>query len=306
MLTMDPVAAVRRFNRFYTRRIGALDELYQDSPFSLAELRVLYEVANAPLGITPKALAAAAGLDPGYLTRILQRLNREGLTERQASPKDARSVSVWLTSEGIRTYNEMRQAAEATVETLIGHLTTTQRVRLTAAMGEIETLLEAPPAGELVLRTHRPGDLGWIVHRHGALYAREYGWGERFEALVAQIVADFVRGFDPARERCWIAERGGEPLGSIMLVKGEKAGEARLRLLLVEPAARGLGLGRRLTAECLAFARAAGYGEVVLWTQSILTAARRIYAEAGFELVDSRPHNEIGVDLVGETWRLRL
>ena len=306
MLPRDPVAAVRRFNRFYTRRIGALDEAHLGSPYTLAEMRVLYEVAQAPDGITPKLLATRTGMDNGYLSRVLKRFEREALLTRQTSERDRRSVSVWLTSEGIHAYNRWLGSAQGAVEGMLGALTTVQKTKLTKAMAEIEQLLEAPAAGKIVLRGHRPGDIGWVVHRHGALYAREYGWDERFEALVAQIAADFVNNFDPGRERCWIAEREGEILGSIFLVKGERPGQAKLRLLLVEPAARGLGLGRRLVAECVAFARKAGYDEITLWTQSILGAARAVYASAGFELVESRPDGAFAKGLISETWVLKL
>ena len=302
----NPVSAVRRFNRFYTRRIGAFDEAHLGSPYNLAEMRALYEIAQAPEGVAPKALAARTGLDAGYLSRILKRLEREGLIARRASPTDARSYAVWLTSQGIRAQNAWVIAAEGAVENLIGQLSSGQKSRLVAAMAEIESLLGAPPTGEVALRAHRPGDIGWVVHRHGVLYAREYGWDERFEALVARIVADFVEAFDPDRERCWIAERDGERLGSIFLVKGNRPGQAKLRLLLLEPAARGLGLGKRLVTECVDFARAAGYAEVTLWTQSMLTAARRIYAAAGFELTDSRPDDTVADGLVSETWTLKL
>ena len=306
MLPRDPVAAVRRFNRFYTRRIGALDEAHLGSPYTLAEMRVLYEVAQAPDGITPKLLATRTGMDNGYLSRVLKRFEREGLLTRQTSERDRRSVSVWLTSEGIHAYNRWLGSAQGAVEGMLGALTTVQKTKLTKAMAEIEQLLEAPAAGKIVLRGHRPGDIGWVIHRHGALYAREYGWDERFEALVAQIAADFVNNFDPGRERCWIAEREGEILGSIFLVKGERPGQAKLRLLLVEPAARGLGLGKRLVAECVAFAREAGYDEITLWTQSILGAARAVYAGAGFELVESRPDGAFAKGLISETWVLKL
>lgn len=305
MLLQDPISAVRRFNRFYTRRIGALDEAHLGSPYSLAEGRVLYEVAQSPTGVTPKALAAASGLDAGYLSRILKRFEADGLMVRETSRKDGRSVSIWLTSSGIEAYNGLRQTAEGAVEGILGGLATPERSRLVDAMREIEGLLGAPPPGEVILRPHRVGDMGWVTWRHAVFYAREFGWGDAFEALVARIAADFIQNFDPARERCWIAERGGEIVGSIFLVKGE-GDQAKLRLLLVEPSARGLGLGKRLVAECVAFAREAGYGEITLWTQSILTAARGIYAAAGFELVDSTPHNTIGVDLIGETWVLKL
>ena len=308
---MDPlinphIAAVRRFNRFYTRRIGALDEAHLGEPYGLAEVRVLYEVAEAPAGgVTPKAIAAETGLDAGYLSRILKRFEREALVTRARDPADGRGVVLALTPIGQAAFEDLRRVAEDAVAGMIAPLTPTQQARLTAAMAEMQALLLQKPAGEVILRPHRVGDMGWVTQRHAALYAAEYGWDERFEALVARICADFIEGFDPARERCWIAERDGAPLGSIFLVKGD-GGEAKLRLLLIEPAARGLGLGKRLVGECVAFAKAAGYGGVTLWTQSILTAARGVYAAAGFELIDSTPHRTIGVDLVGETWKLRF
>lgn len=302
----NPIAAVRRFNRFYTHRIGALDEAHLGSPYNLAEMRVLYEVGQAPEGITPKALAGRTSLDAGYLSRILKRFEREGLLARRDSPADARSYSVWLTSDGIRTQNAWVAAADGAVEALLAKLSPAEKTRLTTAMAQIEELLDAPSSREILLRAHRPGDLGWVVQRHGELYAREYGWDERFEALVARIVADFVDNFDPSRERCWIAERDGERLGSIFLVRGERPGQAKLRLLLLEPAARGQGLGKRLVAECVAFARTAAYDEITLWTQSILTAARQVYAAAGFELTDSRPDDTVAKGLVSETWTLKL
>ena len=311
MLSKDPIAAVRRFNRFYTRRIGALDDAHLGSPYGLAEMRVLYEVAQTPDGVSPKALAANTGLDAAYLSRILKRFETEGLMVRAASRHDRRSVSVWLSSDGIHAYNDMRQVSEGAVADLIAPLTGLERARLIEAMGQIETLLaraagESQSSGDVVLRDHRPGDIGWVVHRHGVLYAREFGWGARFEALVARIAADFIDNLDLARERCWIAERDGEILGSIFLVRGEAEGQAKLRLLLIEPAARGLGLGKRLVAECVAFARAAGYREIILWTQSMLTAARAVYASAGFELVESHPDDTLAPGLVSETWRFAL
>jgi DNA-binding MarR family transcriptional regulator/GNAT superfamily N-acetyltransferase len=304
-MTGDTVAAVRRFNRFYTRAIGVLDRGLLGGPYSLAETRVLYEVAQAG-AVTPKAIGEATGLDAGYLSRIVARFVRDGLIRREGAGADRRSVLLSLTEDGRARFTVLQQRTVAQVEGLVGRLSAAERGRLTAALGEVERLLgtDQKPAG-YILRPHRPGDMGWVTHRHGVLYAREHGWNERFEALVAHIVADFIDGFDPARERCWIAERGGEIVGSVFLVKGDGR-TAKLRLLLVEPSARGLGLGRRLVAECVGFARAAGYEEVTLWTQSILTAARGIYAAAGFELVDSTPHNLIGPDLVGETWTLRF
>lgn len=307
MLPRDPISAVRRFNRFYTRRIGALDEAHLGSPYNLAEMRVLYEVAQAPDGITPKALAGRTSMDPGYLSRVLKRFESEGMLQRQTDQSDRRSVSVWLTTEGIHAYNSWLGSAQGAVEGMIAPLSTVQRTKLIKAMAEIEGLLAGAPAhGEIVLRPHRPGDVGWVTHRHGVLYAREQGWDECFEALVAKIAGDFVLNFDPACERCWIAERDGENLGSIFLMKGDVEGQAKLRLLLIEPAARGLGLGKRLVAECVAFARKAGYREITLWTQSILLPARAIYAAAGFELVESHPDDMIAPGLISETWLLKL
>lgn len=306
MRTQDTVAAVRRFNRFYTRQIGALDDKHLGEPYTLAEGRVLYEVAQAPAGITPKALAASTGLDAGYLSRILKRFDRDGLTLRKTSPEDGRSVSIWLTSDGIGAYNGLRLVAEDAVERMIGGLSTTQRVKLTGALTEVEKLLEAPTQGEIMLRPHRVGDMGWVIHRHGVLYAREYGWGTDFEAVVAEIAAAFLQNFDPNLEKCWIAERGGEPVGSVFLVKGDAPGQAKLRLLLIEPAVRGHGLGKRLVGECVAFARAAGYSEITLWTQSILTAARAAYAGAGFVLTESWPNDDFYPGLISETWVLKL
>ena len=298
------VAAVRRFNRFYTRRIGVLDAKYLGGPYVLAEGRALYEIAHAE-GVTPKALAELAGLDPGYLSRILGRFEREGLIRRERSATDGRSVSLYLTDRGRTAFGELQTRSDGLVEGLIAPLPAGGRARLTEAMADVEALLAAPTGSQIILRPHRVGDMGWVTWRHAVLYARDYGWDERFEALVARIVADFVEQFDPARERCWIAERDGEIVGSIFLVKGN-GDEAKLRLLLTEPSARGQGLGKRLVAECVAFAREAGYGGVTLWTQSILTAARAVYAGAGFEMAESRPHREFGFDLVGETWKLRF
>lgn len=303
---LDPVAAVRRFNRFYTRRIGVLDQGHLGAPYTLAETRVLYEIDRTP-GVTPKAIGEATGLDAGYLSRIVKRFEREGLVTREACVHDRRSIALRLTPAGAALFAGLQNRTIAQVEDLIGGLSAPERRRLTGALAEVEALLAAPSAAPtFTLRPHRVGDMGWVIHRHGVLYAREYGWDERFEALVAHIAADFIDAFDPVLERCWIAERGGEPVGSIFLVKGEAAGQAKLRLLLVEPSARGLGVGRALVAECVAFARAAGYAEITLWTQSILTAARKLYAEAGFELARSWANDDIAPGLISETWTLKL
>lgn len=300
----DQIAAVRRFNRFYTRQIGVLDAKYLGGPFVLAEGRALYEIANAE-GVTPKALAERTGLDPGYLSRILGRFERDSLVLRIRSESDGRSFSLHLTEAGRRTFAELQQRTDGQIESLIGALPAAGRARLTEAMADVQQLLAPQPKAEIILRPHRVGDMGWVTWRHAVLYAREYGWDERFEALVARIVADFVESFDPSRECCSIAERDGEIVGSAFLVKGD-GDEAKLRLLLIEPSARGQGLGKRLVDECLNFAAERGYGGVSLWTQSILTAARAVYAGAGFRLAESQPHRSFGYDLVGETWNLRF
>ena len=298
------VAAVRRFNRFYTRRIGVLDRTFLGGPYALGEIRTLYEITQYG-GVTPKTLAERLSLDPGHLSRILARLERDGMIRRERSAADGRSVSLWATEAGLGTQGELNARSNEQVEGLIAHLPQAARARLTEAMADVEELLTARMEGEITLRAHRIGDMGWITWRHAVLYNREYGWGDLFEAMVARIVADFIDHFDPERERCWIAEKDGEIVGSVFLVAGDGE-EAKLRLLLIEPSVRGQGLGRRLVAECVAFAREVGYGGITLWTQSILTAARAAYAGAGFELVDTTPHDTIGIPLVGETWKLRF
>ena len=300
------VASVRRFNRLYTQRIGALDEGLLKSPFSLAEVRVLYEVAHRS-GATAAELARDLALDPGYLSRILGGLARRGLVRRTPSAADGRRTLLALTDKGAKTLGPLEARSSEDIRALLGTLSDADQTRLVQAMGTIETLFGARPGGgaPYMLRPHRPGDIGWIVHRHGALYAQEYGWDEEFEALDAEVGAKFIRGYDPQRERCWIAERDGEPVGSVILVR-KSNGVAQLRLLLVEPGARGLGIGARLVEECIRFARQAGYRKMVLWTNSILHAARRIYEAAGFRLVSEKPHHSFGKDLVGQTWELDL
>lgn len=302
----DTVAVIRRFNRFYTRAIGVMDKGHVGSPYTLAETRTLYEIATAQ-GVTPKAVGERTGLDPGYLSRILKRLERDGLVQREPSDVDGRSVVLRPSEEGAALMAVLQQRSAAQAEGLITNLTAAQRLELTAALETVERLLQGEPAREpWTLEEPALGDYGWVVQAHGEIYGREYGWDHRFEALVARIVADFVDGFDPARERCWIAKQGGRNIGSIFLAKGE-GNVAKLRLLLVDPSARGLGVGRRLVDECIAFARAAGYAEMTLWTQSILTAARAIYAQAGFQLVDSWPNRDFGgFGLTSERWDLKL
>jgi DNA-binding MarR family transcriptional regulator/GNAT superfamily N-acetyltransferase len=300
------VAAVRRFNRFYTRQIGVLEEVLPDTPFSLTEARVLYELAHHD-GTTATALGDSLGLDAGYLSRILRGFQQGGLLERRPSETDGRQSLLSLTVEGREAFARLDEATRGQIGGLLGALPADRQERLVGAMEVIEALLGARPESRepYLLRAHRPGDMGWVVRAHGELYWREHGWDEHFEALVAGIVAGFIRELDPARERCWIAERDGENVGSIFLVKASDE-VAKLRLLLVDPSARGLGLGRRLVDECVAFAREAGYRKVTLWTNDVLHAARRIYQQVGFRLVHQEPHHSFGHDLVSQTWELDL
>ena len=300
------VDAVRRFNRFYTRQIGVLGEGLLSSPFSLAEARVLYELAHRDQP-TAAELCNELGLDAGYLSRILGGCARRGLVTKQRSPSDGRQNLLALTADGRRAFGLLEQATRDQIGALLEPLSEGGQDRLLQAMSTIETLLGAPsePRAPYLLRIHQPGDLGWIVHRHGVLYAEEYGFDEQFEALVAEIAAQFAHNHDPRRERCWIAERDGAPVGSVMLVR-QSDEIAKLRLLLVEPAARGLGIGARLVEECERFARRAGYRTITLWTNSVLHAARRIYEQAGYRLVHEQAHHSFGQDLIGETWELAL
>lgn len=302
------VEAVRRFNRFYTQKIGVLNRGYLNSRFTLTEARVLYELAhNEPT--TAARLGRELGLDPGYLSRILRGFREHGLIERQRSDADGREQMISLTEAGREAFGRLDAAARGEIEAMLTRLSAEEQDRLVRAMGTIESLLGGAPERRVsyILRPHQPGDLGWIVYRHGVLYNQEYRWDERFEALVAQVVADFVWNFDPRRERCWIAEMNGEPVGSVFLVKHpEREGVAKLRLLLVEPRARGLGIGRRLVQECTRFARQAGYRKITLWTNNVLVAARRIYEQEGYRLVHQEPYEELGEGWIGETWELDL
>ena len=301
------VAEVRAFNRFYTRRIGVLDEAHLGGDFTLGESRVIYELAQTD-GLTAKRLGEMLGLDGGYLSRILKRFEATGLVARRPDPSDGRSSSLHLTAPGRQAFARLDARSDDQVAELLSPLEARGRDRLATALRTVRELLDGPDtaAADIVLRGHHPGDMGWIVERHGALYAAERGWGPAFEAMVGQVCVDFLRDFDSARERCWIAERDGERLGCVFLARGEDARTAKLRMLLVEPPARGLGLGARLVEACLAFARDRGYRQITLWTQSVLEGARRIYARAGFQLAQSEPHELIGVPLVGETWILKL
>jgi DNA-binding MarR family transcriptional regulator/GNAT superfamily N-acetyltransferase len=301
------VRGVRHFNRFYTRKIGVLREGLLDSSLSLTEARVLYELSRRAES-TATALRADLGLDAGYLSRILRGFQRRGWIARTQSRDDARQQLLALTRAGRAAFAPLDARSNEEMRRLLGGLAPSDLARLLRAMKTIEEVLEPDhgAATPYLLRTHRPGDVGWVVHRHGVLYSEEWGYDERFEALVAQIVAEFVQRFDPARERCWIAEKDGERAGSVFLVRKSKR-VAKLRLLLVEPSARGLGIGKRLVDECIRFARQCRYDKLVLWTQSELKAARRIYQQAGFQLTATEPHRSWGRDdLVAESWELRL
>ncbi|HYY52163.1 MAG TPA: helix-turn-helix domain-containing GNAT family N-acetyltransferase [Myxococcales bacterium] len=301
------VQSVRRFNRFYTRKIGVLQEGLLDSSLSLTEARVLYELAHRPEA-TATDLRGELGLDAGYLSRIVRSFQKRGWLQRKTSKEDGRRHLLSLTRSGRAAFDQLDARSNEEVRSLVGAVGPAEMTRLLQAMRTIESVLEpeAPSASPYLLRTHRPGDMGWVVYRHGVLYSEEWGYDERFEALVAQIVGEFVQRFDPARERCWIAEKDGERVGSVFLVRSSKR-VAKLRLLLVEPAARGLGIGKRLVDECIRFARQCRYDKLVLWTQSELKAARSIYEHAGFHLAGTERHHSWGRDdLVAETWELEL
>jgi DNA-binding MarR family transcriptional regulator/N-acetylglutamate synthase-like GNAT family acetyltransferase len=302
------IAAVRRFNRFYTRQIGVLRKTYLDSPYSLGEMRVLYEIAHGET-VTARDIGRALDLDAGYLSRVLRNFERRGLITRNASEKDARQSNLALTARGRQAFDPAEKRSQRDVADMLDRLPPRDQSHLVAAMQTIENLLGEPTSDTspaCILRAPRFGDFGWIVSRHAVLYAQEYGWGEPFEGLCAQIVADFVNNYDPQLERCWIADMNGENVGCVMLVKDDVPGVARLRLLLVDPKARGLRLGTRLVDECVNFARAAGYRKMTLWTHSILTAARRTYEKAGFTLTSSEPRHTWGKDVVAEFWDMDL
>ena len=298
--------AVRRFNRFYTRRIGVLHEGLAGSAFPLAEARVLYELAHrdAP---TATDLSKDLGLDPGYLSRILRGFARRGLIRKTRSTADGRRTHLALTPRGRKAFAPLDARSHSDAGGMLRDLSASQQEKVVHAMETIATLLDgraAPPAAYLI-RPHQPGDMGNVIRLHGEIYASEFGWDQTFEALVARIAAQFIERYDARRERCWIAEVDGEVVGSVFLVKRTTT-VGQLRLMIVDPRARGLGIGARLVRECLAFARQAGYRKVTLWTNSVLVAARHIYAKAGFRLVDTERHTSFGKRLVGETWELVL
>lgn len=300
------VAVVRGFNRFYTRQIGVLDEHFLKSPYSLAEGRIIYELAQREKA-TATEVGSALGLDAGYLSRLLADFKKRGLIARKPSETDGRQSLIWLTEKGQKAFAQLDAESHNQIEALLGPLSPSEQSRLIEAMSTIEKLLGAQPEEKVpyIIRPHQPGDMGWVVHRQAVIYNQEYGWDEQCEALFAEIVANFIKNYDPKRERCWIAERNGEIVGSVFLVKKSKT-VAQLRLLLVEPAARGMGIGKRLVNECLRFARQTGYQKITLWTQSALTAARHVYEEAGFRLVHEGKHHSFGHDLTEQTWELKL
>ena len=311
MANQHAVAAVRRFNRFYTRQIGVLRKTYLDSPYSLGEMRVLYELANRDR-LTASDVGRALDLDAGYLSRLLRNFEKRGLISRKTSTNDARQSHLALTARGRKLFAPMEDRSQRQAGDMLDRLAPAQQAQIVDAMTAIETLLSAAPQDHTdaqpsyTLRDPKAGDFGWIISRHAELYLQEYGWGDPFEGLCAQIVADFVNNFDPKLEHCWIAELNGENVGCVMLVKDDQPGVARVRLLLVDPKGRGLGLGARLVDECVRFARGAGYKKITLWTHSVLSAARHVYEKAGFVLTSSEPRRSWGKDVVAEFWDLEL
>lgn len=300
------IETIRRFNRFYTKQIGVLQEGLLHSPFSLTEARVLYELAHHEQ-VTATELCSELALDPGYLSRIVRKFKKQGLLISKPSATDRRQTLLSLREAGQREFAIINNRSREEIGEMLGAVAPADQSRLVAAMGTIEEILGAQAERRVpyLLRPHQPGDMGWVVHRHGILYAHAYGWDETFEALVAEIVAKFIHNFDPKKEVCWMAEMHGQLVGSVFVVK-QSDEVAKLRLLLVEPQARGLGIGARLVDECIRFAQTHGYTKLILWTNSILVGARRIYERAGFVLVESEAHQSFGHDLIGETWELIL
>ncbi len=306
---MDQAACaeeMRRFSRFYTRRIGVLHEGYNGSEFSLTEARIIYELAHVEVA-TASYLVKSLELNPGYLSRILKTFEERNLIRRGVAPNDARQQLISLTQAGQQKFAALNVRSRNDMLRVVGDLTSRQQERLVAAMNEIEALLSAEPerGASYILRPHQPGDLGWAVQQHGLLYTEQFGWDETFEALAAEVAAKFLRDYDPKWERSWIAEKDGENVGCVFLVK-QSDDIAKLRMLLVHPKARGLGIGKRLVEECIRFARARGYKKITLWTNDILTTARRIYQQAGFVMVAEEKHKSFGHHMVGETWELEL
>lgn len=303
----ERVHAVRRFSRFYTRKIGVLRDGLLGSPLSPTEGRVLFELAQRE-PVTASDIAGELALDAGYLSRIIGSFDKRGLIEKHTSDRDNRQIILVLTDRGREMFAAINARARDEIAAMLGQLSGPEQARLVAALETVKRLLgdrRKPGEPSYMLRPHQPGDMGWIIHRHGVLYAEEYGLDESFEAMVARIAATFIENFDARRERCWIAERDGEIVGSVLLVKDSEE-IAKLRLLYVEPKARGLGIGSRLVSECIGFARRGGYSKITLWTNDVLVSARRIYQVAGFRLVQEEPHHSFGQDLVGQYWELAL
>ncbi len=300
------IEAVRRFNRFYTRKIGLLQEGMLKSPFTLAEARVIYELAHHQQ-ITATELNQELRLNAGYLSRILTRLKKQSLICKKLSDSDARKYFISLTAQGQKAFSELNATSHNEIGAMLNNLSVEEQLGLAGAMLTIERLLDAQPELKVpyILRPHQSGDMGWVVQRNGVVYNQEYGWDEDFEALVAEIVAGFIRNYNPKIERCWIAERDGKRVGSVFLVQKTET-EAQLRLLFVEPKARGLGIGKRLVHECTRFAKQVGYDKIMLWTNSVLDAARHIYEQEGYQLFEEEPHHSFGHDLVGQNWELGL
>ncbi|HEY7162665.1 MAG TPA: bifunctional helix-turn-helix transcriptional regulator/GNAT family N-acetyltransferase [Acidobacteriota bacterium] len=307
MTEMDKrIESVRRFNRFYTQKIGVLQEGLLKSPFTLTQLRVLYELAYRQK-LKAADLSSDLNLDAGYLSRILADFEKRGLIERKQSADDARQSEITLTKKGTDAFAPLNVRSHDEMEEMLSGLSPSQQNRLLQSMESIQSLLNTKNDEKVsyILRPHQPGDMGWVIYRHGVLYSQEYGWDEQFEALVASICVKFLQKFDPKRERCWIAEKDGDIVGSVFLVKHSK-NIAQLRMLYVEPFTRGLGIGRRLVDECIRFSRQIGYKKIILWTQSNLSAARHIYEATGFKIIKKEPHHIFGHDLVSEIWELLL
>jgi DNA-binding MarR family transcriptional regulator len=303
---MDAIARIRRFNRFYTRQVGLLSERLSQSPFSLTEARVLYELAHRDRP-TAAEIARDLGLDPAYLSRLLKQFRTQRLVTSAPSAAHAKQLLLSLTPEGRAAFDALERAAIREVGAMLAPLGEAATRRLVGATGVVQEILDRNAmSADFTLRGPEVGDLGWVIHRQSALYAAEYGWDWTFEALAARILGDFVQNFDPVREQAWLAERRGEIVGSIFLVRGDDEATAKLRLLYVEPSARGLGIGAALVAACVARARAIGYGRLVLWTNDVLVSARRLYQAADFRLIDEEPHVSFGKTLVGQTWALEL
>jgi DNA-binding MarR family transcriptional regulator/GNAT superfamily N-acetyltransferase len=304
-----PVEALRRFNRFYTRHIGALEEGLLKTPFTLTQARVLFELGTRKV-CTFSEINGELRLDPGYLSRTLQGFAAKGLISRRKSTDDARRVGLSLTAKGKRAFAQLDERARKDASALLAQVTPEKRTRLLTSLGDVQRILSQrpeAPSGDVVIRTHRIGDVGWAIERHAQLYSEQYRWNEEFEALVAMLFANFAKRHDPACERFWVAELDGERVGCVFVVRNDDdPAAAQLRCLLVDAQARGLGIGRRLVDVCIAFARSAGYSRVMLWTNDALVSARRIYEAAGFELIKEEPHHSFGHDLVGQVWSLEL